>query len=130
MVCFADASRKIDFIGRALILKIPFDRALFLASCPHTTPSGGVEIPYDEGVLVREAFRLGIGFTDTAEMMGLTCEALAAYGIPFPSRSRLPKPPGFGGFNLLTQDQYESNKSKPKKRKRNKRKTTKPNPYV
>ena len=122
MVCFTDAHRKIDFIGRALIMKIPFDRAVFLASCPHSTPHGNIEIPYDEAVLIREAFRLGIGFDDTAEMMGLTHEALASYGIPFPKHSRLPKPPGFGGYNLLTQDQYETNNSKPKKRKRNKRK--------
>jgi hypothetical protein len=120
MVCFADAHRKVDFIGRALILNIPFERALFLASCPHTTPSGRVEIPYDESVLINEAFRLGIGFEDTAEMMGMTYEQLASYGIPFEKQSRLPKPPGFGGYNLLTQDQYETNNSKPKKRKRKK----------
>ena len=122
MVCFTDASRRIDFIGRALLLKIPFERALFLASCSHYNNRGRCDIPYSDLPLIKEAYRLGIGFEDTAKMMGMTNEELAAYNIPFPEKSRLPKPPGFGGYNLLTQDQYESNNSKLKKRKRNKRK--------
>ena len=129
MVCLTQATRKLDFIKRALLWNIPLPRAIFLASCSHTSIRGDVIIPYNPTIQIKEAIRLGIGFGDIAKMMGMTKEELESYQLNFQPKSRLPKPPGFGGYNLLTQDQYESHNTKPKKRKYNKR--PKPTPtYV
>lgn len=106
-----------DFVRRALILKIPFARAEFLASCSHESNLPSDRIPYDQTVLLLEAFRMGIGLKDTAKMMGMKREELAAYGIPFPRRSKIPKPPGFGSYNLLPTEHKTPRKNKTRKNK-------------
>jgi len=45
-------------------------------------------------VLIREAFRLGIGLKDTAEMMQMSVEEVQAYGLSFRIKSAFPPPPG------------------------------------
>ena len=70
----------------------------------------GQSIPYDPGVQIREAFRLGIGLKDTAEMMEMTPEQVQSYGLPFPARSAYPAPPGSTKlYNLFRPDSSDSN---------------------
>lgn len=92
MVCENSRNRPLTFAERCEILGISPARAKFIVACEFKDKDK-VQ-PYDEAVLVREAFRLGIGFTDTAQMMGFTAEKLASFGIPFPRRSAYPPPPG------------------------------------
>lgn len=95
--------RPLDLAERCEILGISIARAKFLIACAKDdttfSRSGpvidrGQSIPYDPGVQIREAFRLGIGLKDTAEMMDMTVEQIASYGLPFPARSAFPPPPG------------------------------------
>ena len=70
----------------------------------------GQSIPYDPVVQIREAFRLGIGLKDTAEMMEMTPEQVQSYGLPFPARSAYPAPPGSTKlYNLFRPDSSDSN---------------------
>jgi hypothetical protein len=99
---------------RCLLFKISMPRAKFLLACAHDdtgkakdgfSSDRGQSIPYDERVLLREAFRLGMGFADTARMMQMTETQLATYGIPFPAKTSFPKPPGkFSDYNLFTRE--------------------------
>lgn len=92
MVCENNRNRPLTFEERCEILGISPARAKFIVACEFKDKDK-VQ-PYDEAVLVREAFRLGIGFTDTARMMGFTDGKLASFGIPFPKHSAYPPPPG------------------------------------
>jgi hypothetical protein len=101
MVCDNSGKRPLDLKERCEILGISMARAMFLISCArHDAGFGkngtdrGQTIPYDPAVQVKEAFRLGLGLKDTAEMMGMTTEEILAYGLPFPARSAYPLPPG------------------------------------
>jgi hypothetical protein len=92
MVCDNNGKLPLSFEERCEILGIGPARAKFLMACEFHKKDK-VQ-PYDESVLVREAFRLGMGFRDTADMMGFTDEKLASFGVPFPKRSAYPPPPG------------------------------------
>jgi hypothetical protein len=92
MVCDNNGKLPLSFEERCEILGIGPARAKFLMACEFHKKDK-VQ-PYDESVLVREAFRLGIGFRDTADMMGFTDEKLASFGVPFPRHSAYPPPPG------------------------------------
>lgn len=103
MVCDNSRKRPLDIKERCEILGLSLARAHFLLACSKddTTHSRtgpaidrGQSIPYDPAVLIREAFRLGIGLKDTATMMEMTPEQVAAYGLPFRARSSFPPPPG------------------------------------
>lgn len=103
MVCDNSPRRPLDIKERCEILGLSLARANFLLACSKddTTHSRtgpdidrGQSIPYDPGVLIREAFRLGIGLKDTAVMMEMTVEQVEAYGLPFRARSAFPPPPG------------------------------------
>ena len=93
--------RPLGFVQRCEILGISLARGYFLLACSKddTTYSRtgndidrGQSIPYDPGVLVREAFRLGIGLGDTAKMMEMTVNEIRAYGLPFKQQSLFPPP--------------------------------------
>lgn len=103
MVCDNSGNTPLGLSERCEILGISLARAHFLLACSKddTTHSRtgpdidrGQSIPYDPGVLVREAFRLGIGLADTAKMMEMTTDEVKAYGLPFTSRSLFYAPPG------------------------------------
>jgi hypothetical protein len=103
MVCDNSRKRPLDINERCEILGLSLARAYFLLACAKddTTHSRtgpkidrGQSIPYDPGVLIREAFRLGISLKDTATMMEMTSEQIAAYGLPFRARSAFSPPPG------------------------------------
>jgi len=95
--------RPLDLHERCEILGLSLTRAYFLLACSKddTTHSRtgkdidrGQSIPYDPAVLIREAFRLGIGLRDTAIMMEMTVEQVRGYGLLFRARSAFPPPPG------------------------------------
>lgn len=119
MVCDNSQRRPLDLQERCEILGISVARAMFLISCARndvtfsrTGPlvDRGQSIPYDPGVQIREAFRLGIGLKDTAEMMEMTPEQVQSYGLPFPARSAYPAPPGSTKlYNLFRPDSSDSN---------------------
>lgn len=103
MVCDNSGRRPLYLEERCAILGISLARAKFLVSCAHDEKGivregikseRGQSIPYDEAVLVREAFRLGISLNDTAIMLGMTKEKLESFGLPFPAKSAYPPPPG------------------------------------
>lgn len=103
MVCDNNGRRPLRLEERCAILGISLARAKFLVSCAYDDRGNardkadsdrGQSIPYDEAVLVREAFRLGISLNDTAAMLGMTKEKLESFGLPFPARSAYPPPPG------------------------------------
>lgn len=103
MVCDNGRKQPLRLEQRCAILGITLSRAKFLVSCAHddkgnardgVSSDRGKTIPYDEAVLVREAFRLGIGFSDTARMLEMSHERLNSHGLPFPSKSKYPPPPG------------------------------------
>lgn len=109
MVCDNNGNRILSFEERCEILGISPARAKFLIACEFHKKDK-VQ-PYDESVLVREAFRLGMGFRDTADMMGFTDEKLASFGVPFPKRSAFPPPPGpQKTYNLLAPDSSDQAK--------------------
>ena len=102
-----ESLRQLDFIERAILLRIDPDRARFLASCSHDQGNFDKNnrtesIPYDPAVQIAEAYRLGIGLKDTAEMMDMTIEQVAAHGLPFPEKTAFSKPPNSTRYNLLT----------------------------
>jgi hypothetical protein len=110
----ADGRRRLNFVERALLLRISFPRAEFLAACAHDQAAKNEEnrnevIPYDPAVQIHEALRLGLGLKDTAEMMGMTIADVAAHGLPFPARTRFPKPPNATRYNLFTPDPINPN---------------------
>lgn len=92
MVCDNNGKQPLSFEQRCEILGLSLARAKFLVSCAYND-KGKIQ-PYDESIIVREAFRIGLGFADTARMMQFTNEKLLAFGIPFPKRSAYPPPPG------------------------------------
>jgi|APGre2960657423_1045063.scaffolds.fasta_scaffold29107_3 hypothetical protein len=103
MVCSNNGKRPLFLEERCAILGISLARAKFLVSCSYDdrgnardgiSSDRGQSVPYDEAVLVREAFRLGIGFADTARLMQMSHERLSSFGLPFPVRSKYPPPPG------------------------------------
>ena len=85
------------------------ERARFLASCAHSgtthNNTGSFNkaefIPYSDEPLIREAARLGISLHDTAEMMNMPAEKVAAYGFAFVPVSTAPKPLRGSFYNLL-----------------------------
>lgn len=118
MVCDNSPRQPLDLQERCEILGISVARALFLMSCARNdvifrrngpVEDRGQSIPYDPAVQIREAFRLGIGLKDTAEMMEMTEEQVKAYGLPFPARSAFPAPPGSTKlYNLFQPDSGDS----------------------
>lgn len=87
-----DKTRTELFIAHAVEHGIGYERARFLAACSHIQLAKNEEnkdayIPYDDAVLIREAFRLGIGLKDTAEMMGMTEQQVMSFGLNFPMKS-------------------------------------------
>lgn len=110
----ADGRRRLNFIERALLLRISFPRAEFLAGCSHHEVSKNEEnrsnvIPYDPAVQIREAHRLGLGLKDTAEMMEMTVAEVTAYGLRFPAKTPFPKPPNGARYNLFTHEPIDPN---------------------
>lgn len=115
MVCDNSGRKPLDLKERCEILGISVARAHFLIACAKNdttySRSGpcidrGQSIPYDPGVQIREAFRLGIGLADTARMMEMTKEQVEAYGLPFKSKSSFDPPAGPGGlYNLFPPEQ-------------------------
>lgn len=106
MVCLSETLKRQDFVARAELLGLSPARAEFLAACSHTQvakleANRSNLIPYDPAVLVREAFRIGIGFRDTARMMGMTADELKSYGLPFPKQSKYRPPVRGSGYNLF-----------------------------
>lgn len=112
MVCDNSSKRPLGLKERCEILGISLARADFLISCAHDDTGRGESgmdrgqtIPYDPGVQIKEAFRLGISLTDTSVMMGMTKQQVEAYGLPFRSRSAFPPPPGQSKtYNLFPPD--------------------------
>ena len=117
MVCDNNGRRPLRLEERCFILGISLSRAKFLVSCSYddkgTARDGissdrGQSIPYDEAVLVREAFRLGISFADTARMLEMPHDKLASFGLPFRTRSAYPPPPGPQKvYNLFPPDGHQ-----------------------
>lgn len=101
------------FVALAVEHGIGYERARFLAACSHTQQGRNEEnrdayIPYDDAVLIREAFRLGIGLKDTADMMGMTNEQVASFGLNFPMKSSFDnKSRGGCTYNLLHPKDHE-----------------------
>ena len=117
MVCDNFSSQPLGLKERCEILGISLARAQFLIACAREdvihTRSGrridrGQTIPYDPGVQIREAFRLGIGLSDTAAMMGMSEVEILAYGLPFTKSSAYP-PPWSGSpiYNLFPPEQID-----------------------
>lgn len=85
------------------------ERARFLASCAHSgvthnnagTYSKAEFIPYSDEPLIREAARIGISLRDTAQMMNMPEDDVAAYGFAFVPVSTAPKPLRGNFYNLL-----------------------------
>jgi hypothetical protein len=114
MVCISETLKRQAFVARAELLGLSLARAEFLAACSHTqvaklAANRSNVIPYDPAVQVREAFRIGIGFKDTARMMGMSSAELAAYGLPFPARSRFAPPVRGSGYNLFPPEPIQPN---------------------
>ena len=106
MVCLSESLRRQAFVDRAELLGLSLARAEFLAACSHTQVARTEAnrsnlIPYDPAVLIREAFRIGIGLDDTARMMRMSRAEVLAYGLPFPERSRIPAPVRGSDYNLF-----------------------------
>lgn len=102
-----------DIVFMAKLLSLDLERARFLAACSHDdtgrakdgdSSDRGQNIPYDDGVLIREACRIGISLRDTARMMKMTREQVAAYGLKFRVRSKHKPQNNQGVHNLF---QYE-----------------------
>ena len=77
MVCLSESIKRQSFVDRAELLGLSLARAEFLAACSHTQVDRNEAnrtnlIPYDPAVLIREAFRIGIGLNDAAKMMEMT----------------------------------------------------------
>lgn len=104
--------RPLTLRERAAVLGLTYDRALFLSKCAHIDETHnnaasydrGNSIPYSDEVALREAARLGIGLRDTADMMNMTPEQVASFGIPFAEKSAMPRPLRGGLYNLLAPD--------------------------
>jgi len=101
VVCNNFSSQPLGLKERCELLGISFARGEFLVACAREdvihSRSGrridrGQTIPYDPGVQVREAFRLGISLKDTAAMMGMTEDEILAYELPFGKTSAYPPP--------------------------------------
>ena len=119
MVCDKNGRRPLRLEERCLILGISLSRAKFLADCAHDdkgksrdghSSDRGQSIPYDEAVLVREAFRLGISFKDTARMMEMNHDTLSTFGLSFRSKSIHPAPAGPGRIYNLFPPEKRKNK--------------------
>ena len=112
MVCLSESLRRQAFAERAELLGLSLARAEFLAACSITETARAEAnrqkvIPYDPGILIREAYRIGIGLNDTATMMDMTPAEVSAYGLPFPERSKFP-PACRGGHNLFLPEPVRS----------------------
>jgi len=99
--------QSLNFEEKAAFFRLDIERARFLAACPHgeyaRLESNRTQvIPYDPAVQIKEAFRLGIGLSDTAQMMEMTEAEVMSYGLPFPAKSRQLKGTNSGQYNLLT----------------------------
>lgn len=106
MVCLSETLKRQAFVARAELLGLSLARAEFLSRCSYTQvakleANRSNLIPYDPAVLIREAFRIGIGFRDTARMMGMTAAELKSYGLPFPRRSKYRPPVRGTGYTLF-----------------------------
>lgn len=106
MVCSNESRRPLTFEERAAFLGLSLPRARFLAACSHYEGNKLAEnrtdpIPYDPAVQIAEAYRIGLGLIDTAEMMGMTQAEVMSYGHLFPKLSAYPKPPGLSTHNLF-----------------------------
>jgi hypothetical protein len=99
--------QSLNFDEKAAFFQIGIERARFLAACPHgeyarVEANRTQVIPYDPAIQIKEAFRLGIGLSDTAQMMEMTETEVLSYGLPFPTASRFPKTTNSAQYNLLT----------------------------
>ena len=106
--------KPLAFEERAEFLGLSLPRAKFLAACSHVEGNKGEmnrtdPIPYDPAVQVAEAHRIGLGLSDTAQMMGMTRNEIMAYGHFFPVRSAFAKPPGLSTHNLFTPEPINPN---------------------
>ena len=108
-----DHPKPFDYELRRVILGLSPERAAFLSSCAHQ----GFErdettrhIPYSDEPLIREAARIGISLKDTATMMGMTNEQVAAYGFTFVPKTLKYNPPGVSVHNLFTEDHEQPHK--------------------
>jgi hypothetical protein len=106
--------KSLNFEAKAAFFRIEIDRARFLAACPHgeyarTEENRSQVIPYDPAVQIKEAFRLGIGLSDTAQMMEMTETEVLSYGLLFRTRSKIPKPGNSSQYNLLPIETIDPN---------------------
>jgi hypothetical protein len=104
--------KSLNFEEKAAFFRLDLERAKFLAACPHgeyaRLESNRTQvIPYDPAIQIKEAFRLGIGLSDTAQMMEMTETEVMSYRLPFPAKSKLPKGTNSSQYNLMPQ--YEIN---------------------
>lgn len=113
MVCNNERARFLNFVERAIILGVSYERARFLASCAHGEEAR-IEsnrtkvIPYDPAVQIKEAFRIGIGLKDTANMMQMSKQEIMSYGLPFSDNSAFKNPSRSSTvYNLLSHDNQE-----------------------
>ena len=103
MVCSFENRKRLNLFQRASILGVEWERAKFLASCPHYDPENPEQsIPHNQMNQLLEAIRMGIGLRDTALMMGIKQTELKALGLPFKLKSTMPRPSGKGGYNLMS----------------------------
>jgi hypothetical protein len=114
MVCLSESIKRQSFVDRAELLGLSLARAEFLAACSHTQVARNEAnrtnlIPYDPAVLIREAFRIGIGLKDAAKMMEMTHAEVMAYGLPFPARSIAPAPCRGSEYNLFLPEPIRPN---------------------
>jgi len=115
MVCFNESFQPLTFEERAMLLGLSLPRAKFLAACSHFEGNKNENnrtdpIPYDPAVQIAEAYRIGLGLQDTADMMGMTVKAIKAHGYPFPRKSSFPNPSrGLACYNLFTPEPINPN---------------------
>jgi hypothetical protein len=103
MVCSFENLKRLNLKQRSFLLGVEWERAKFLASCSHTDVENPQQsIPHEPLNQLKEAIRMGIGLRDTALMMGMKQTELKALGLPFKTKSTMPKPSGRGGYNLMS----------------------------
>jgi len=94
-----------DLATRAYLLGINYERAKFLASCPHTEnmkfrkTSQIVIVPFNEQIQIDEAKRIGIGAKDASDMFEKPVEVFLEQN--FPMKSLFPKTSKYGGYSLF-----------------------------
>jgi hypothetical protein len=103
MVCSLENRKRLNLSQRASILSVEWERAKFLATCPHHDPENPEQsIQHNPMNQLLEAIRMGIGLRDTALMMRMKQSELKAMGLPFKWKSTMPRPSGKGGYNLMS----------------------------